>query len=478
MKKVIIIGGGVAGMSAGIYLSRAGIPCEIYEKNTCMGGNLTAWERSGCTVDNCIHWLTGPREGNEANRIWKEVGVLGEKIQVQRRDALYESEYEGERIAFLASPLETAARMRALSPADKRQINRFIRTVRALEAFGAGGSTKSRMGLLFHLPSLLYYKRKTLSEVAKKFHHPLLRLALCDYIGGEFSALALLLAYSAYTSGNGSVPIGGSRAAAERMAKACQGLGCTLHTGMGVSRIIVTKGRVQGIITSEGDEVAADYVIAACDPSFTFGELLPEGLMPRSYRRRAENPKTPVFSAVHTAFMCDKDAIEPFGTRIIPAPPISSRSGERLAVREFSHEKGFAPEGKTVLQTMVFLREDEAREWISLSKDSASYRQKKEETANLCRQAILAAMPRLKESLTLIDVWTPATYHRYFHARSGAFLSYAMTPSAPLSMLPSRIRALKGLFIASQWQASVGGLPNAAKAGKRAAEDVIARLRR
>ncbi len=478
MKKVIIIGGGVAGMSAGIYLARAGISCEIYEKNAVMGGNLTAWERQGCTVDNCIHWLTGTREGNAANRIWHEVGMLGEGVQVQRREALYESEYEGERIAFLSSPLETAARMRALSPADKRQINRFIRTVRALERFGVSSTVQSRLGLLLHLPSLLYYKRKTLDEVAKKFRHPLLRLALCDYIGGEFSAIALLLAYSAYTSGNGSVPVGGSRAAAERMASTCQGLGCTLHTGIGVSRIVVSDGRVTGIVTTDGEEIAADYVIAACDPSFTFGELLPEGLMPRAYRRRAENPQTPIFSAVHTAFVCDSDAIEPFGTRIISAPPISQRGTERLALREFSHEKSFAPAGKTVLQTLVFLREEEAREWISLSKDCARYRQRKEETAALCRRAILDAMPKLKESLTLIDVWTPATYHRYVHARSGAFLSYAMTPKAPLRMLPSRVRALKGLSIASQWQASVGGLPTAAKAGRRAAEDAKAYLKR
>jgi len=234
---------------------------------------------------------------------------------------------------------------------------------------------------------------------------------------------------------------------------------------------------VRGIVTERGEEIGADYVIAACDPSFTFGELLPEGLMPWRWKRRAENVKTPVFSALHTAFVCDRASIEPFGTRIISAPALSVRGGERLAIREFSHEEGFAPSGKTVLQTLTFLTEEESREWIALSREPEKYRKKKEEIGALCASAILDAMPALRDSLTLLDVWTPATYRRYFNARSGAFLSYAMTPQAPLGTLPSRISTLKGLSVASQWQASPGGLPMAAEAGKRAAEDAIAYLR-
>lgn len=473
MKKVIVIGAGVSGLSAAICLLRAGISCEIYEKNAFVGGNLTAWEREGCTIDNCIHWLTGTREGNSLNRLWKELGVLGEDVRVQRRDALYESEYGGERIAWLSSPMETKRRMIALSPNDRRRIRRLLNTVHALEALGNEGGRYRRTALFWHLPSLWYYKRKTLAEVAETFRHPLLKLTLTDYIGGEFCALSLLLAYAAYASGNGSIPEGGSPAAAKRMQETALGLGCKIHVNRAVSRILYRQGRACGIVTGDGKEIAADYVIAACDPSFTFGELLPEGMMPRAYRRRAESTKAPVFSAVQAAFVCDSEAVEFFGTRIIPSPALSLRGGERLAVREFSHEKGFAPKGKTVLQTLVFLTEAEALEWISLAKMPARYRQKKEETAGVMQRAIEAAMPALAESLTLLDVWTPATYHRYFHARAGAFLSYAMTPRAPWRPLPSRIPSLRAFSVASQWRQSPGGLPMAATSGKRAAEDAV-----
>lgn len=55
MKKVVIIGGGVSGLSAGIYAQQKGYQTEIYEKNQMLGGECTGWNRQGYHIDNCIH---------------------------------------------------------------------------------------------------------------------------------------------------------------------------------------------------------------------------------------------------------------------------------------------------------------------------------------------------------------------------------------------------------------------------------------
>jgi len=62
-KKVIIIGGGVAGLSAGIYGQLNGYDTEILEMHTLPGGQCTAWKRKGYTFDYCIHWLVGTSSG-------------------------------------------------------------------------------------------------------------------------------------------------------------------------------------------------------------------------------------------------------------------------------------------------------------------------------------------------------------------------------------------------------------------------------
>ena len=131
-----------------------------------MGGNLTGWVRGGHTIDNCIHWLTGTREGNELNRIWHEVGVLDGRTSVHRRPYFYESEWQGLRLGLSGCPYETANRMTELSPCDEREIDRFIRTVLALEPVVAGGTWNEKSEILGRIPDLSYYRRMTLSELA------------------------------------------------------------------------------------------------------------------------------------------------------------------------------------------------------------------------------------------------------------------------------------------------------------------------
>lgn len=475
-KQVVIVGGGVAGLCAGIFAARAGLSTAIYEGHTAVGGNLTGWVREGHTIDNCIHWLTGTREGNDLNRLWQSVGILDGRTSVHRRAYFYESEWEGERLGLSGCPYETANRMLALSPADEREIDRFIRTVLALEPIVAGGTWNEKAEILSRIPDLIYYKRMTLSQLAQKFHHPLLQRCMTDYLTGEFSALALLFAYAAYASGNGSIPAGGSIAAGERLARTCRLSGCEIHTGTSVQRILTAHGRATGILLSDGRRVAADYVIAACDPTVTFTRLLPHALFPARLERRINDPRTPVFSAVQIAFSCDREALPAFGTRIIDAEELGGVSNGRLPLREYSDEEGFAPQEKTVLQAYLFQRESEANEWIRCSSDPARYRAQKEEIAGRVLRVILRAFPTLDGHAKLLDVWTPATYHRYFGARAGAFLSNAMTPAASLRACPSRIPHLKGCSLATQWLSSPGGLPTAAKAGKRAAEDAVRAL--
>ena len=59
MKELVIVGGGVAGLSAGIYAQLRGFHATVVEKHRVPGGNLTGWNRDGRHIDNCIHWLTG-----------------------------------------------------------------------------------------------------------------------------------------------------------------------------------------------------------------------------------------------------------------------------------------------------------------------------------------------------------------------------------------------------------------------------------
>src|SRR5271169_6108234 len=58
---VAIIGGGLAGLSAGSALSNAGYRLELFERRPYLGGRASSYELPGTgeVVDNCQHVLLG-----------------------------------------------------------------------------------------------------------------------------------------------------------------------------------------------------------------------------------------------------------------------------------------------------------------------------------------------------------------------------------------------------------------------------------
>ena len=58
-KRVIIVGAGISGLTAGIYARRAGFYVTILESHNIPGGLSTAWKRKGYLFEGGMHCLTG-----------------------------------------------------------------------------------------------------------------------------------------------------------------------------------------------------------------------------------------------------------------------------------------------------------------------------------------------------------------------------------------------------------------------------------
>lgn len=84
-KKILIIGGGVAGLSAGIYARLNGFDALILEKHTIAGGVCTAWYRKGYRFDYSIQWLVGTREG-AFHQTFKDTNVINDDVKILNAD--------------------------------------------------------------------------------------------------------------------------------------------------------------------------------------------------------------------------------------------------------------------------------------------------------------------------------------------------------------------------------------------------------
>jgi phytoene dehydrogenase-like protein len=117
-KSMIVIGAGIAGLSAGCYAQMNGYRSRIYEMHTRPSGLCTAWQRKGYTIDYCIHWLTGSKPGGSMYRLWEEIGLV-QGLELVDLDELYRYEGADRRVVVVYRDLErTEAHLRELSPAD------------------------------------------------------------------------------------------------------------------------------------------------------------------------------------------------------------------------------------------------------------------------------------------------------------------------------------------------------------------------
>ena len=125
-RSVIIIGAGVAGLSAGCYARMNGYDVTILEQDARPGGLCTSWERAGYTIHGNVAFLGGSGPGTAFHKIWRELGVVP-KIPMFNYDyfAVFEGR-EGKTFYAHTNIDRLEKHMKDLAPEDQRLIDEFI----------------------------------------------------------------------------------------------------------------------------------------------------------------------------------------------------------------------------------------------------------------------------------------------------------------------------------------------------------------
>ena len=483
-KKIIIVGGGIAGLSAGVYALKAGYEAVIYEKNAVAGGECMGWNRKGYHIDNCIHWLTGTLRDTDLWNVWKTVGAIDENTEYADTPKFYSSRFNGKEVTLWNDLEKSRKELLAESPEDEAEINKFIDFVELAKTCEVPSKKPLDMmkikdyiemgKAMPYMPKLMKeYGNISCEELAKRFKSPVIQKLLTDYLPADYTAYSLIVSYATMASGNGNIPLKGSLAMSLRMIEKFKAMGGKLYTSTPVKKILTDGRKSTGIELEDGTVVSADEVISAVDTRFLFGNLLDEKYMPKLLKKAyADKKGYPVSSGFQTAFAIDAD-FSGKDTIFFDCEPIQigKNSFSRLYVKNYSYDKSFAPEGKAVLQTNINQREDDFNYWASLSAED--YKKEKTRLAEEISKRIVKEFPELEGKLELLDCWTPKTYDRYCHAYKGAYMGFITTPSAKPARVKGAVKGLKNLYLAGQWIMSPGGLPVAVISGKFAVQRIL-----
>lgn len=123
---VIIIGGGLSGLTAASLLAKRNLSVAVIEKSYNPGGSCGIFKRGHVTFDQGAAMLYGFGEhGFNAHRF--VFNALEEPIDIIRHDLLYCVNFKEKRIRFWADVSQFADELSEVFPAEKENIHRFYR---------------------------------------------------------------------------------------------------------------------------------------------------------------------------------------------------------------------------------------------------------------------------------------------------------------------------------------------------------------
>jgi phytoene dehydrogenase-like protein len=475
-KKIIIIGGGVAGLSAGIYSRLNGFETEILEMHSSTGGQCTAWKRKGYRFDYCLHWLVGTRKG-PFNDIWKETGVLNEDVEIIDHEVhtkLFDQ--EGREFIIYTNLNKWEGYLCKLAPEDTVKINKMCNDMRKsafLQPYsdppGLRKPLQNIASMFKMMPVMILfmkYGRKTCEQYFSMigFKNESLRYFLKKIYGSrDFSALAFIMMFAWFNQKNAGYLIGGSLPMAKRMTKRYLDLEGKLTTSTRVTKIVIENNMAKGVILQDGSETSADYVISAADGHSTIFDMLGGRYLTNKISNAYKNWElfTPI---VQVSFGINKviDTEFPVETWILKEQLIGrTRTINSFSIMNYSFDPTMAPEGKSV----IVMRFDSPWElWKDI--DSSEYKKEKEQIERDSRAILEKRYPGISANIEVCDVATPVTDVKYTGVWKGSYEGFMPSSKNLMDNLSPVLPGLKKFYMAGQWLFPGGGLPPAGQSGK------------
>lgn len=483
-RSIIIIGGGIAGLSAGCYARMNGFRARIFEMHKKKPGGLcTAWRRQGYTVNGCIHRLVGSGPAAGFYRMWEELGAVQSRTFVHPEEYCRIEGLDGTTFIVHADIDRLERHMHEIAPGDHAVTDEFITAVRRCTRFDPPWDKAPEVSGFFDMLKMIAtqfpllrmlwkWNRITLREFGERFKNPLIREAFPLFFMPDFPVSFMLMTFAWLHNKAAGYPLGGSLEFSRAIEKRYLDLGGEISYKARVAKILTENDRATGIRLEDGTEHRADCVISAADGHATIFEMLGGRYVDDAIRGYYEREKLiPFPPLVHVALGVN---------RLFHELP-SSAGGIAFALREpikvggveqrwldahiYNYDPSLAPPGKTLL-TVLFQADYDY--WKKLRENDEHYKAEKEKIADLVVALLDRRFPGLAREVEMRDVATPTTFVRYTGNWKGSFKGWQVTPGTWSfgKVMRKTLPGLSNFYMAGQWVEPGGGVPAVAMSGR------------
>ncbi len=504
---VVVIGAGLAGMTAGAMLAQHGMRVLVADHRPSPGGVCHSFQREEFTFDVGPHLLSGCGDGWVVDQVLRRIGGR-DRVEFLPVNPLA-------RVVFpehaFDIPADGEALLDILSehfPGERGQLGMLYREMLAM--YREVDELPHTFGIWQYLkvpvnqPIFLKYPSKTYQDAMDAFLlDPRLKAAMASlwvFFGlppSRISAVFWTVVMATYFLGGGCYPKGGLGNLAQAFASGLEQCGGELLLNTRAEQIMVSKGRVTGVnlkdvtgrwlpdgraagtngTSGESFQVKATHVVSTGDAMGTLLNLVGEEHLPRKLVKGLGKME-PSLSLVKVALGVDMDlAAAGFGrhdtviydsydmdgvfSRMMSGLPDAPCDVTVPSVTDPS----LAPQGAHTVYLWNYVPYSEARDWQATGGEVAKRFVKWMDDrapgfAGAVRQQVVATPETLREFALTVD---GAPYGWAFSPKQMGF--NRLQPRTPI----------KGLYLSGHWTTPGAGVAGVVMSGERTADIVAAK---
>lgn len=504
--KVVIIGSGMSGLTAGAYLARAGHSVTIYEQFPNPGGVTATVKQEGFGWDIGPLLLEGFAPGDKGRRILEELGVSDQVPSLQADRGLSMPEFALWRPQEYAGPYWRRERLKELFPDESRALDRYYRFYdRMIRLMSLGRQAETARGLaavwlklrmlLAFQPVKKYVNWNGGQLMDAYFKSPLLKTfflgIVADFVTApsEFPALGVpsLHLETAFDKRIPTYPgtksaqtaytyiLGGCQSLVEAVMGVVLANAGRVLTDMPVKRILIENNRATGVELADGRIENADLVLASGGMKEVFFGLVGRANIPAELASQIEsNRLMESVLMVQLGIDFDPSPFQPaalcyyYQTQDLEGAVRRLRTGDYHEGREgfliyvpSLHSPALAPVGKYAV-TIYTVAPDTLAE--------GSWSERKLELADKLVAEAERYVPGLRQHTLTRLILTPEDYRQ----RTGqTHHSFGGVPPVIGNKPPAHKTPIDGLWFIGAQSESTGGVLNVMTGAQKVAKQIL-----
>jgi len=499
MHPVIVVGGGLGGLTCAAYLAKEGFPVTLFEQHHLPGGYATSFARGVYDFDVSLHATS--LKDNASYQMFENLGLL-EKVEIIPLKKAHRILKPGMDLTLPdGDPDELIKLVSSHYPKEKKGIEGFVRKVVDVEQEAyALFKKKDFWKILFPLQygNMWSLRNKTLSQLLDDYVPKQGSREVLSHLWGYYGLPPAQLSSFYYAVATGGYWRNGShyiKPNAQHLSNALKEIiqenGGKVILSMKVDSIDTRNGKITGVTTADGKRYKAPLVVSNASIPVTVNSLLKTNLRIDSYVKKIAAYRPSISSFQVWLGLKENLRGRVPGCSVSISTGINDQESFRHSLHANSEKvnfgvtiydnyfKGYSPPGRSTL-SLIFT--SGYQPWKSLEKDYFANRKKeynnvkKNITETLIKRTEKHLIPGLSSMIEESESASPLTNISFTGNPDGAIYGFEQSMNNSFINRIKNSTPVQGLYFASAWGSPGGGYTGVMRAGEDAFRLILQEL--